>query len=126
MNFPADLLYSPDHLWVRVAEGVAIVGPSDFAQEQMGRVQYVDLPGVGLHVAAGREMGFTVEAAKSMTDIVSPVTGTVVEVNRALADDPAPVNDDPYGAGWLARIELVAPLPADLMQAAAYRRMVGA
>lgn len=126
MNFPDDLLYSPDHLWAHVQEGVATVGPSDFAQEQMGRVQYVDLPGIGLHVVAGREMGFTVEAAKSMTDIMSPVTGTVVEVNRALADDPAPVNDDPYGAGWLAKIELVGPLPADLMQAAAYRRMVGA
>lgn len=126
MNFPDDLLYSPDHLWVRVQGGVATVGLTYFAQEQVGRVQYVDLPAIGQNVAAGQEMSFTVEAGKTMADIMSPVTGRVVEVHQALADDPAPINDDPYGAGWLAKIELIGPLSAELMEAAVYRRIVGA
>lgn len=125
MNFPNDLLYSPDHLWVRVQGGVSTVGLSDYAQEHLGRVVYVDLPKIGQAVTAGEEMGFTVEGAKSMTDLISPVTGKVVEVNRNLADDPAPLHDDPYVSGWMAKIELIGPLSVELMEAAAYRHSVG-
>ncbi len=126
MNFPDDLLYSPDHLWVRVKRGVAIVGLSDFAQAHLGNILYVDLPSIGQAVTAGQEMGFAVEAAKSMTDLISPVTGSVVEVNNSLSDDPAPLNSDPYAAGWLAKIEIIGPLSAELMEAGAYRQSVGA
>jgi glycine cleavage system H protein len=126
VNFPDDLLYSPDHLWVRVQEGVSIVGLSDYAQDHLGKIVYVDLPGIGQTVIAGEEMGFTVEGAKSMTDLISPVTGKVVEINKELADDPTPLHQDPYVSGWMAKIELVGPLSDELMEAAAYRQRVGA
>lgn len=124
MNFPDDLRYSPDHLWVRVEGNLAIVGITDFAQDQLGRVVYVDLPSLGQAVTAGQEMG-AVESAKSVSDLIAPVTGTVAEINEALADSPTPLNDDAYATGWLARIELSAPLPGDLLDAAAYRKLVG-
>ncbi len=124
MNFPGDLLYSPEHLWVRATGTQATVGISDFAQDQLGRVVYVDLPSLGQAVAAGQEMG-AVESAKSVSDLIAPVTGTVAEINEALADSPTPLNDDPYATGWLARIELSGALPGDLLDAAAYRKLVG-
>ncbi|MBI5521351.1 MAG: glycine cleavage system protein GcvH [Desulfarculus sp.] len=125
VNFPDDLLYSPGHLWVRAQGGTVTVGISDFAQDQLGRVVYVDLPSVGQAVAAGQEMG-AVESAKSVSDLIAPVSGRVAEINEALADNPAPLNDDPYASGWLARIELSGALPAELVDAAAYRKLVGA
>ena len=125
MNIPDDLLYSPEHLWVRLQGGSVTVGISDFAQDQLGRVVYVDLPSLGQAVAAGQEMG-AVESAKSVSDLIAPVTGTVSRINEALADNPAPLNDDPYASGWLAIMELAGPLPAGLLDAAAYRKLVGA
>lgn len=126
MNFPDDLLYSREHLWVRdLGQGLARVGISDFAQDQLGRVVYVDLPALGQAVAAGQEMG-AVESAKSVSDLISPLSGQVAAFNDALNDDPAPLNDDPYGAGWLAEIKLAGPLPSSLLAAADYRKLVGA
>lgn len=124
MNIPDDLLYSPEHLWVRLQGTKATVGISDFAQDQLGRVVYVDLPALGQAVAAGQEMG-AVESAKSVSDLIAPVTGTVIEINEALADNPAPLNDDAYATGWLAKIEMSGPLPAGLMDAAAYAKLIG-
>jgi glycine cleavage system H protein len=126
VNFPDDLLYSPDHLWVRVDGGVSTVGLSDYAQDHLGKIVYVDLPKIGQSVTAGQEMGFTVEGAKSMTDLISPVSGKVVEINKDLADDPTPLHEDPYDSGWMARIELIGSLPGELMEAVAYRQLVGA
>ena len=120
MNFPDDLRYSPDHLWVRLIGDTATVGLSDFAQDQLGKVIYVDLPAVGQIISAGAEMG-AVESAKSVSDLIAPVDGVVVEVNAALADDPSALNHDPYGAGWVARVRLAPPLPAGLMDAVAYQ-----
>jgi glycine cleavage system H protein len=125
VNFPDDLSYSPDHLWVRVDGDVVTVGLSDFAQDQLGRVVYVDLPAIGQAVTAGQEMG-AVESAKSVSDLIAPLSGTVIEVNDSLADHPAPLNDDPYATGWLAKIQLGGSLPAGLLDAAAYRKLVGA
>ena len=124
MNFPDDLSYSPDHLWIRPEGSIVTVGISDFAQDQLGRVIYVDLPAIGQAVSTGQEMG-AVESAKSVSDLIAPVSGTVKEVNEALADNPAPLNDEPYASGWLAKIELAGPLPAELMDAAAYRKLIG-
>ena len=124
MNFPDDLAYSPEHVWVRAGGEVVTVGISDFAQDQLGKVVYVDLPAVDQTVAAGSEMG-AVESAKSVSDLISPVNGQVVEVNPDLGDDPSPLNNDPYGAGWIARVRLDGPLPAELMDAAAYRASLG-
>jgi glycine cleavage system H protein len=124
VNFPDDLLYSAEHLWVKdLGQGLARVGITDFAQDQLGRVIFVDLPAVGQAVKAGGEMG-AVESAKSVSDLISPVDGQVMAVNSALADEPAPLNDDPFGAGWLAEIKLAAGLPEGLMQAGPYRQSV--
>lgn len=125
MNFPDDLLYSPDHLWVRAEGAQAFIGISDFAQDQLGRVVYVDLPTIGQAVTAGQEMG-AVESAKSVSDLIAPLTGTVTEVNQALADSPTLLNDDPYATGWLAKIELSGALPDNLLDAVAYKKLVGA
>lgn len=124
MNFPDDLLYSAEHLWVKdLGQGLARVGVTDFAQDQLGRVVFVDLPVVGQTVKAGGEMG-AVESAKSVSDLISPLEGEVAAVNSGLADEPAPINDDPYGAGWLAEIRLAGALPAGLMNAEKYRESV--
>ena len=119
MNFPDDLSYSADHLWVRLQGEQATLGISDFAQDQLGRVVYVDLPAKGDVVSAGSEMG-AVESAKSVSDLIAPVSGQVVEVNQKLRDQPTLLNDDPYGQGWIAVIKLDGEPPA-LMSAADYK-----
>jgi glycine cleavage system H protein len=125
VDFPDDLLFHPDHLWVRREDGGRVtVGISDHAQDQLGRVVYVDLPEPGSVAAQGEEMG-AIESAKSVSDLISPVDGEVLEVNDALADDPAPLNDDPYGAGWLAVIKLEGELPDDLLSAEDYQAGLG-
>ena len=125
MIFPKELRYSEDHLWVREhGDGRATVGITDYAQDQLGKVVYLDLPVVGDEVEAGEEMG-AVESAKSVSDLVSPVSGEVVEVNEDLAEDPSPLNDDPYDSGWLARIRLSDPEEVeDLMDLKEYREFI--
>lgn len=124
MNYPDQLLYHSDHLWVRDSgDSTVRVGITDYAQEQLGKVVYVDLPEEGDEVTAGEEMG-AVESAKSVSDLVAPVSGEVVEFNVELLEDPSPINEDPYGDGWLAVIklsdetELNDLLPADDYRAA--------
>lgn len=125
MEFPPELSYSQEHLWVRQEdEGQVVLGISDYAQDQLGKVVYVDLPEAGDQVEAGQEMG-AVESAKSVSDLIAPVSGEVLEVNESLADDPATLNDDPYGRGWLARVKLEGSLPAGLMSAAQYAKLLG-
>lgn len=125
MNFPEDVKYHDAHMWARaLPEGVAEVGISDFAQAQLGTVIYVDLPEPGDRVSAGLEMG-AVESAKSVSDIISPVNGQVLEVNSPLEDTPKLINQSPFGEGWIARIKLDDPAGLDsLLDAAAYRGQV--
>lgn len=124
MNFPQDLGYDKDHLWVRKEDdGSVTVGITDHAQDQLGKVIYVDLPMPGEHVEHGVEMG-AVESAKSVSDLISPVDGEVLKVNDALDDDPSALNDDCYGAGWLARIQPSGPLDG-LLDAASYQAGLG-
>ncbi|MCU1390854.1 MAG: gcvH [Ilumatobacteraceae bacterium] len=123
MNVPDDLLYSTDHEWIRRVEGGVQIGITDYAQDALGDVVYVQVPTVGAAISAGDSFS-EVESTKSVSDIYAPVSGTVTSVNEALAADPASVNSDPYGAGWLCVIEL--PADADLGQlldAAAYRAL---
>ena len=123
MNVPDDLLYSTDHEWIRRVEGGVQIGITDYAQDALGDVVYVQVPNVGAAISAGDSFS-EVESTKSVSDIYAPVSGTVTSVNEALAADPASVNTDPYGAGWLCVIEL--PADADLGQlldAAAYRAL---
>jgi glycine cleavage system H protein len=124
MQIPDDLRYSSDHEWVRVEGGRAKVGITDYAQDALGDVVFVDLPEVGSSAAAGASIS-EVESTKSVSDIYAPVTGTVVEVNADLADAPERLNEDPYGEGWIFAIELADPSEVDaLLDAAAYRALV--
>ena len=124
MQIPDDLRYSSDHEWVRVEDGKARIGITDFAQDALGDVVFVDLPEVGSSAAAGASIS-EVESTKSVSDIYAPVTGTIVEVNADLADAPERLNEDPYGEGWICAIELSdTDEIAGLLDAAAYRALV--
>jgi glycine cleavage system H protein len=124
MNVPEDLRYSTDHEWARSEEGRVRVGITDFAQDTLGDVVFVDLPEVGTTVAAGGTFG-EVESTKSVSDLYAPVGGTVVEVNTELADAPNRINDDPYGEGWICVIEPSDPAELDaLLDAAGYQQLV--
>jgi len=101
---PPDLRFTKQHEWARQEEGRVRVGITDFAQEQLGDVVFLNLPEVGSSVQAGQALG-EIESTKSVADIYAPITGTVVEVNTEAADDPAAVNQEPYGRGWLVLIE---------------------
>lgn len=104
--FPDDILYHPEHTWVRIAaDNTALVGITDFAQQQLGEVAFVDLPAVGAGFAAGQEFG-TVESLKAVSSLFMPIEGTVVEVNEGLGSDPSLVNTSPYGDGWMLRISV--------------------
>jgi len=124
MEFPKDLRYSPDHEWVRVDGGNAVVGITDFAQDSLGDVVYVDLPEVGAAVErAGRVC--EVESTKSVSEVYAPVAGTVRAVNERLGEEPELVNRDPYGEGWIFAVELADAAAVDaLLDAEAYRALV--
>jgi glycine cleavage system H protein len=124
MNFPEDLSYSAEHEWVAVEGARARVGITDFAQDALGDVVYVQLPDVGIEVLAHASCA-EVESTKSVSEIYAPLTGTVVEVNAALVDEPELVNQEPYGKGWILVLELADPAEvATLLDAAAYRGLV--
>jgi glycine cleavage system H protein len=123
MNIPDDLRYSREHEWVRVTGNIARVGISDFAQDSLGDVVFVQLPDVGLDVVAGASVS-EIESTKSVSDVYVPVSGVVTAVNEALGEHPELVNQDPYGAGWMFDIELSDAGEVDaLMDAAAYRSL---
>ena len=116
----AELLYSKDHEWVRVeSDGLAVIGVTDYAAEQLGDVVYVDLPAVDDEIAAGTEMG-EIESTKSVSDLFSPLSGTVVEINDAVVDTPELVNSSPFEEGWLLKARFDA-LPDDLLSAEDYK-----
>ncbi|MDX2001530.1 MAG: glycine cleavage system protein GcvH [Chitinophagales bacterium] len=124
MNFPANLKYSKEHEWVRVEGDVAYIGISDFAQGELGDIVYVDVDTVGKEVAKDKVFG-TVEAVKTVSDLFMPVTGKVLELNKDLEGSPELVNQDPYGKGWMIKIQLSNPAELDsLMDSAAYAAMV--
>lgn len=124
MNIPDDLLYSKDHEWVSVQGGAARVGITDYAQDALGDVVYVDLPRVGDQVEAGSSFS-EVESTKSVSELYAPVSGTITEVNDELADTPERVNEDPYGEGWIIVIEMLSPVELDaLLDGAAYGALI--
>ncbi len=119
--YPEDLKYTDEHEWVKAGDGPARIGITDFAQDALGDIVFVQLPEVGTDVRAGDSCG-ELESTKSVSDLYAPVTGTVVAVNEALADQPDLVNTDPYGEGWLLDIEVEdAAEVAALMDADAYQ-----
>lgn len=120
MNVPSDLKYAKSDEWVRVEGNTATVGISDYAQDALSDIVYVDLPQVGASFAAGAAFG-SVESVKAQSDVYLPVAGTVTAVNDALAQTPEVVNSDPFGAGWLVKLTVTdAAALASLMDAAAY------
>ena len=124
MEHPDGLRYSVEHEWVAVDGERARVGITDFAQDALGDVVYVQLPEVGAAVAAGASCA-EVESTKSVSDIYSPLSGTVVEVNMTLADTPEQLNQDPYGAGWIFVLRVSDPSELEsLIDAPAYRAMI--
>jgi glycine cleavage system H protein len=122
MNVPAELRYSAEHEWVRLDGGLARVGITDYAQDALGDVVFVQLPEVGSEMGAGAGMG-EIESTKSVSEVYAPLAGTVVEVNTLLEDSPQLVNDDPYGEGWIAVIEVSGDVGA-LLDAQAYRALI--
>ena len=118
------LKYSESHEWVKVEGNVALVGVSDFAQKEMGDITYVDMPEEGDDVLAGEEFG-ALESVKAASDLISPVSGTVVAVNSALEDAPEAINEDAY-ANWIIKVEMSNPSELDaLLDAAAYKAHIG-
>ena len=124
MQYPDNLLYSKEHEWVRLEGRKAVVGITHFAQSQLGDIVFVELPAPGTAIAAGTRFS-VVESVKAVSDIFAPVSGTVVEINSALNDAPEKVNQDPYGEGWIAIVELAAGTGTEgLMDSAAYAEQV--
>ena len=126
MNIPSDLRYSREHEWVRVDGSVARIGITDFAQDSLGDVVFVQLPDVGLEIVAGASAS-EIESTKSVSDVYVPVSGEVRAVNEALVENPELINSDPYGEGWILEVALADPSELDaLLDADAYRAVVEA
>ncbi|MBT3351413.1 MAG: glycine cleavage system protein GcvH [Nitrospinaceae bacterium] len=124
MEYPTGLKYSREHEWVKVEGNIALVGISDFAQDELGDVVYVELPDVGTEVEANNTFG-VVESVKAVSDLYSPVTGTVTEVNDRLNDEPELVNSEPYEEAWMLRIEMSDATEVDgLLDADEYKSFV--
>ena len=117
MNYPNELKYSKSHEWLKTEDGVAVIGISDFAQDALGDVVFINLPAVGDAVTAGESFG-DVESVKAVSDLISPVTGVVCAVNEELEDSPENLNSDPYGA-WIIKVEEVTDTE-EMLDAAAY------
>ena len=124
-NIPSDLKYTKDHEWLRAnADGSAVIGITDYAQNTLGDVTFVELPKVGEHLSAGASLG-VVESVKAASDVYMPVGGTVLEVNAAIADNPALINSAPYSEGFLIRVKMDNAADADgLLNAAQYGALV--
>ncbi|WP_303310099.1 glycine cleavage system protein GcvH [Hymenobacter sp. BT730] len=126
MNLPANLQYTKEHEWIRVEGDVAYIGITDHAQKELGDIVYVDIDTVDKDVARNDVFG-TVEAVKTVSDLFSPISGTVLEVNEKLDGSPELVNSDPYGDGWMIKMSVGNPSElADLLSAEAYGDLVGA
>lgn len=115
---PNDLLYAKSHEWVRIEDQEALVGITDFAQQQLGDITFVELPAVGEELTEGQEMG-SIESVKAASELISPVTGTVLAVNADLESAPEKINQEPYGAGWMLRVRLSAQ-PQGLLSSQQY------
>ncbi len=125
MSIPAELKYTKDHEWVKIEGNIAVVGITDHAQSELGDIVYVDVDTVGDEVEAGAVFG-SVEAVKTVADLFLPVSGVVSELNEALEDEPELVNTDPYGKGWIVRVEIAEDADlSELLTAEQYQELIG-
>ncbi|MFN2458073.1 MAG: glycine cleavage system protein GcvH [Chitinophagaceae bacterium] len=124
MNFPENLHYTKDHEWIRTEGDEAVIGITDFAQQELGDIVYVEIETVGQELEVGRVFG-TVEAVKTVSDLFLPLSGSITEVNPKLNSNPELVNTDPYGEGWMVKMKINNPTDINtLMDAAAYEKLV--
>jgi glycine cleavage system H protein len=124
MNIPQDVKYTSEHEWIRIDGDIAYVGITDYAQEQLGDIVFVDIPTVGENLEAGETFG-TIEVVKTISDLFLPIAGEVLEQNEALEENPELVNKDPYGEGWIIKIKPVdAADTANLLDAEGYKALV--
>ncbi|MCU0411379.1 MAG: glycine cleavage system protein GcvH [Bacteroidetes bacterium] len=125
MNVPENLKYTKDHEWIRVEGGFGWVGITEFAQGELGDIVFVELPAVGTKVEQGKTFG-TIEAVKAVSELYAPITGEIVEVNKAVQDQPESVNKDPYNNGWMVKIAIANPAEVSaLLDAPAYKSLIG-
>jgi glycine cleavage system H protein len=125
MNFPENLKYTKDHEWILVDGNTGVVGITEHAQGELGDVVFVEMPSIGKNLKQAEPFG-TIEAVKAVSDLYSPVSGSIVEVNKALAATPELVNKDPYGNGWMVKLTLSNPAElSTLLNASAYKALVG-
>lgn len=124
MNFPVELKYTKDHEWVKIEGDIATIGVTDFAQKELGDIVYVEVETLGETIEAGEVFG-TVEAVKTVSDLFMPVTGEILEFNGELESSPELVNDAPYTEGWMVKVKISGDLPADLLDAASYKDLIG-
>ena len=124
MNFPQELKYTKDHEWVRIEGDIATVGITDFAQKELGDIVYVEVETIGETIEAGEVFG-TVEAVKTVSDLFMPLTGEILEFNSELESSPEMVNESPYESGWMVKVKVTGELPSDLMDADAYKELIG-
>jgi len=121
--YPENLKYTKDHEWIQIDGDTATIGITDFAQKELGDVVFVELPDVGRQLTQGEEFG-TIESVKAVSEIYSPVTGEVLEVNTELPDRPETINEDPYGKGWILKLRVSDPSQVEgLLDAAAYGQL---
>ena len=124
MNIPSDLLYSNDHEWVRLEEDIATIGITDFAQQELGDIVYIEIETVGDNLQKEQVFG-TVEAVKTVSDLFMPISGEVLEFNTALEDTPETVNNEPYGSGWIIKIKIDNPSQLKhLLSAKQYKQLI--
>lgn len=124
MNFPQDLKYTKDHEWVKIEGDIATIGITDFAQKELGDIVYVEVETVGETIEAGEVFG-TVEAVKTVSDLFMPLSGEILEFNDELEGSPEMVNESPYESGWMVKVKITGDLPADLLDADAYKELIG-
>lgn len=123
MNIPSELRYTKEHEWIRLEGNLATIGITDYAQGELGDIVFVELPQIGDEVTASDSFG-TIEAVKAVSDLYSPVSGVVKEINSGLDDDPMVINRDPYGEGWMAKVEVSDPASvAQLLDADSYHAL---
>lgn len=125
MTFPEDLKYSKEHTWLRISDNIGTIGITEFAQSELGEIVYPDLPNISSSFEQDKVFG-SVEALKTVSDLFMPVSGKVIETNKKLLQEPTLINNDPYGEGWMIKIEITNPTESDkLLNADAYKQLTG-
>lgn len=124
MNLPSDIKYTKEHEWIKIEGNVATIGVTDFAQSELGDIAWLEMPEIGAETKKGDSFG-TIEAVKTVEDLFAPLSGKIVEINEGILDSPEWVNDDPYGKGWIAKIEFSNEAElADLLSAEQYSGLI--